>query len=99
MLKQSVVIERPGVALPKGEHGEAPPPRTVEGCVIWPRAVLDYEGRGEVPIKGWNIKMPAGTDIIESDKVVYRNEKWDIDGVPADYGRKGVIVVLTAIGV
>lgn len=99
MDKRSVVILRPGVALPKGEHGEAPPPRTVEGCVIWPRSTLAYDDRGEVPIDGWNVFMPAGTDIKESDKVLFKNKKWDIEGVPADYGRKGIIVVLKRVGV
>lgn len=99
MDKRSVVIERPGVPLPKGEHGEAPPPRTVEGCTIWPRSTLAYDDRGEVPIDGWNVLMPGGTDIKETDKVLFKNRKWDVEGVPADYGRKGVLVVLKRVGV
>jgi hypothetical protein len=99
MLKESVVIERPGVALPKGQHGDAPPSRTVSGCVVWPRTAPDYESRGEVPVAGWNVKMPAGTDVKESDAVVVRGKTYDIDGVPADFGRKGIIVVLKRVGV
>jgi hypothetical protein len=98
MVKESVVIVRPGVALPKGERGDPPPPRTVEGCVVWPRTTLAYESRGEVPIDGWNIKMPAGTDVKETDAIVVRGKTYDTEGVPADYGRKGIIVVVKRVG-
>jgi hypothetical protein len=99
MQRETVIIERPGVPLPKGEHGAAPAPRSVEGCVVWPRTTLAYESRGEVPIDGWNVKMPAGTDVNETDRVKVRGKTYDCEGIPADYGRKGVIVVLKRIGV
>lgn len=77
------------------------PDHEVPNCIIWPRTSTE-EGKGEVVIEGLNVFTPAGADVLASDTVEARGERYDVDGVPGDYrlrGRqRGLLVVLKRLG-
>ena len=70
-------------------------------CLIWPRTSTE-EGKGEVVIDGLNVFTPPGADVLASDIVEARGEKYDVEGKPGDYrlhGRqRGLLVVLKRLG-
>ena len=77
------------------------PDHEVPNCLIWPRTSTE-EGKGEVVIEGLNVFTPPGADVLASDIVEARGERYDVDGVPGDYrlrGRqRGLLVVLKRLG-
>lgn len=91
MQKETVVVRRKGQV--DKLRGGNPVTTTfdVTGCVVWPAASHE-ENQGWVQIDGYNFKAPAGSDIKAEDEVQVRGNWYQVEGVPGDYGRKGLIV-------
>lgn len=78
------------------------PHHAVEGCIVTPRTSTE-EGKGEVVIEGFNVFAPPGSDVLFSDQVELRGERYDVEGVPGDLRsargvQKQLWVVLKRLG-
>lgn len=71
--------------------GTAPDEVDVEGCIVWPAASRE-EGKGWIQISGYDFLAPAGSDIRATDEVQVRGDWYHVEGVPGDFGRKGLMV-------
>lgn len=75
----------------------ATPHHTISGCLVWPRTSTEI-GKGEVVIDGQNVWAPGrNVDILATDTVELRGERYSVEGVPGDYG-KGKLIVLNRVG-
>ena len=99
--KEAIVIHRAGErvdSLDPAPAGE--PPRTVEGCTVVPLMQTGEETfAGQVVNADYFVKTPAGTDIKATDRVTIRGYDCAVEGVPADFGRKGVLFQASRIGI
>lgn len=65
----------------------------ITGCIVVPLMNTGEQTfQGQVVTADFFVKTPAGTDIVASDRLEIRGEECEVDGVPADYGRKGVLL-------
>jgi hypothetical protein len=56
----------------------------VTSCIVAPRTQEEETGNGRVAVPiGFTVYAPAGTDIIETDRLEVRGEPCEVDGKPA----------------
>lgn len=76
----------------------------IKNCLVWARTSTEDDERGIVPISGLGAWLPAGTEILASDRVRARGEEYEVEGVPADHRKFsgkpwGVQIALERVGV
>lgn len=64
------------------------PDREIKGCKIIPRSSTSDAERGDVPISGFDIYAPKGTRVDAMDQIRVRGVVQEVEGTPADYGKK-----------
>lgn len=69
--------------------GPVPPWRDVTARAVVPRTSVDTDQRGPIVISGFMVSLSPGTPILDNDEVEIRGKVHQIEGVVADYGRKG----------
>lgn len=100
---ETVTVIRPAGRDENGDPTGVPVEHDLENCIVWPRTTSEDNDRGIVPISGYNIWAPAGSDVLATDQIRVRDEVNQVEGVPADHrklsGRRwGVLVVTERVG-
>lgn len=70
-------------------EGPVPPWRDVTARAVVPRTSEDNEQRGPIVISGFMVSLPPNTPIEDDDEVEIRGKVHQIEGVVADYLKKG----------
>lgn len=96
--KETVRIQHFGDPDRSGERQPDDAAVVVKGCFVIPRMSAADAERGERVISGFTVVLPPGTDISSTDELEVRGETFVVDGVPGDFGRKGIIAVLAKAG-
>lgn len=93
MKRESIIVRRPGTRRDSLDPAPAAaPPRTIAGCVVVPlMASGEQTFVGQVVDADYFVRCPAGTDLLATDRITIRGYDCAVAGVPADYGRKGVL--------
>lgn len=69
--------------------GPVPAWREVTARAVVPRTSVDTDQRGPIVISGFMVSLSPGTPILDNDEVQIRGKVHQIEGVVADYGKKG----------
>lgn len=73
----------------------------IKGCTVVPILAdgMEQAGPGSQVIEAdFFVKTPPGTDIKADDRLRVRGELMEIQGRPADFGRRGVLFYVRAVG-
>ena len=98
MIRETVQRIRGGE---KDEYNDPKPGGSIldiDNCKVWPRMSSENAENGSVPIGGWNVFAPDGSDIQSGDTLGVRGKTYPVEGVPAVYLGKGVVVVTERVG-
>lgn len=73
--------------------GAAPEEEPIEGCIVVPLMNSGEETfQGQVVTADYFVKCPRGTDVVATDRLRIRGYLCEVDGVPADFRRRGVLL-------
>lgn len=76
---------------PEGEPDWADPTETVVSCSIQPRTSTEPGDGGAVVVGGWVGLLPAGTDLLHTDRIDWRGRLLEVDGDLAPVVFKGAV--------
>lgn len=98
--KESIAIVRTPKADSLDEPEEPADDVPVPGCRVVPLMNTGGEQTftGQVVTADFFVQTPPGTDIKASDQVRIRGALCQVEGAPADYGRKGVLFQARRVG-
>lgn len=86
-------VDRLSTATPEPSEVE------VRGCIVVPLMETGEQTfQGQIVTAEFFVKTPAGTDIKADDQVRIRGDLCQVEGAPADYGRKGVLFQASRVG-
>lgn len=95
---ETVTVERATGPAPR--HGEPPAAVTtmqVSGCTVLPRTSSeDIDPRANTVIVGLTLIAPGGTDLRATDVVVWQGERYEVEGEPGDYRKRGASKAVVA---
>lgn len=89
--KETVLVRRAQKVDKLRPAAAAAPEHPLEGCLVWPAASKE-EGKGWIQIDGYDFLARPGADVVATDEVQVRGDWYQVEGKPADYGRRGVLV-------
>lgn len=72
--------------------------RAITDCRVWPRTSGETSDGGNIPIGGFNIFAPAGTEIRDDEIVTVRGKDYEVEGTPGEYLGRGLWVVTKRVG-
>lgn len=99
MARESIFVVRQARQDRLSSGGGAPTETEVSGCTVVPLMNGGEETfQGQIVTADFFVKTPPGTDVKADDKVRIRGELCEVDGAPADYGRKGVLFQAQRVG-
>jgi hypothetical protein len=65
----TVTVVRPGGRDQYGDPTGTPAETPVSGCVVWPEASSEQTFQQDIVALGYQVLMPAGTDVLATDQV------------------------------
>lgn len=55
----------------------------VTGCSVQPTSAVEQTDRGDLLVTNLTVFLPAGTDVLATDRISWGGKTWEVDGDPA----------------
>jgi hypothetical protein len=99
--KEAIFVLRAGARRDSLDEGPdtAGTETRVDGCTVVPLMQTGEETfAAQIVTADYFVKAPPGTDLLATDQVRIRGYLCEVEGVPADFGRKGILFQARRVG-